>query len=77
MWFFRASAGSYKRLNVSITRQRKSLKFFIADSKNIWLQQCSKIITNPSGEDDGRIKSAKLLQSVIEKGSYELNKYKQ
>ena len=73
MWFFRASAGSYKRLNVSITRQRKSLKFFIADSKNIWLQQCSKIITNPSGEDDGRIKSAKLLQSVIEKGSYELN----
>ena len=73
MWFFRASAGSYKRLNVSITRQRKSLKFFIADSKNLWLQQCSKIITNTSGEDDGRIKSAKLLQAVIEKGSYELN----
>ena len=37
MWFFRANAGAYKRLNVSITRQRQSIELLMADSKSSWI----------------------------------------
>ncbi|MDR3306353.1 MAG: DUF2075 domain-containing protein [Endomicrobium sp.] len=72
MWFFKKSAGAYKRLNVSITRQRKSLKIFMANPKSDWLLTCSTIISD-SYEDKDRIKSAQLLQSVIEKSNYDVN----
>jgi hypothetical protein len=72
MWFFKKSAGAYKRLNVSITRQRKSLKIFMANPKCDWLSTCDRIISD-TYEDKDRIKSARLLQSVIEKVKYNVN----
>jgi hypothetical protein len=67
MWFFNSNKGSYKRLNVAITRQRKSLKIFMADSKDKWLGVCKRIISN-SDVDPNKLKSAKLMESLIENG---------
>ncbi|MCA6070014.1 MAG: hypothetical protein LE180_02710 [Endomicrobium sp.] len=72
MWFFKVSAGAYRRLNVSITRQRKSLKIFMANPKSDWLSTCNKIIAD-AYEDKDRIRSAKLLSTIIEKSKYEIN----
>jgi superfamily I DNA and/or RNA helicase len=67
MWFFNSNVGAYKRLNVAITRQRKSLKIFMADSKDKWLKVCKRIISN-SDVDPDKLKSAKLMESLIENG---------
>lgn len=72
MWFFKKSAGAYKRLNVSVTRQKKSLKIFMANPKEDWLSTCEEI-TSSHDEDEDRIKSAELLKNIIEKNKYEVN----
>lgn len=42
MWFFKEQAGAYKRLNVSITRQRKGLKLLLADPRSHWIAACDQ-----------------------------------
>lgn len=64
MWFFNETAGAYKRLNVSITRQRKGLCLLMADQRNSWLQVCDRYIDNPQTEPN-KLKSAKLLRSLL------------
>ncbi len=64
MWFFREAAGAYKRLNVAITRQRRSLSLLLADPKEKWLQVCEAKIDNNETPPNTR-KSAELLRSLL------------
>lgn len=64
MWFFRESAGAYKRLNVAITRQRRGLSLLLADPKEKWLQVCEAKIENNETPPNTR-KSAELLRALL------------
>ncbi|HSH18775.1 MAG TPA: AAA domain-containing protein [Candidatus Saccharimonadales bacterium] len=64
MWFFNETAGAYKRLNVSITRQRKGLSLLMADQRSNWLQVCDRYIDSPQTEPN-KLRSAKLLRSLL------------
>lgn len=64
MWFFRESVGAYKRLNVSITRQRSGLKLLLADSRSHWLRVCDEKI-NHSNTGPNVHKSAELMKSLL------------
>ena len=65
MWFFKESAGAYKRLNVSITRQREGLKLLLADQRSRWLQTCQDKIDNSSTGPNTR-KSAELMKALLQ-----------
>jgi len=72
MWFFKSNTGAYKRLNVAITRAKKLLKIFMADPKENWLRTCERIKSNPHA-DPKQLKSAELIESLIENGTKQIN----
>lgn len=65
MWFFNEKGGAYKRLNVAITRQRKSLDILMANTKGRWLQVCDALLNNLDTPPN-KMRSAKLLQSLLQ-----------
>lgn len=65
MWFFKETAGAYKRLNVSITRQREGLKLLLADQKSRWIQTCEDKISSGLTGPNAR-KSAELMKSLLQ-----------
>ncbi len=65
MWFFNEKGGAYKRLNVAITRQKKSLDILMANTKGKWLQVCDGLLNNLDTKPN-KLKSAKLLQSLLQ-----------
>lgn len=64
MWFFRETAGAYKRLNVAITRQVRGLSLLMADPKEKWLEACETKLANPEMSPNTR-KSAELLRTLL------------
>lgn len=64
MWFFKESAGAYKRLNVSITRQREGLKLLLADPRSHWIKACDTKINQGNTGPNTR-KSAELMKSLL------------
>lgn len=64
MWFFKESAGAYKRLNVSITRQRSGLQLLLADSRSHWVRACDEKISRESTGPNAR-KSAELMKALL------------
>ena len=64
MWFFRANAGAYKRLNVSITRQREELEILMAEPRSRWMDACEKLININAAPDV--VLSANLLKLLFE-----------
>lgn len=71
MWFFNEKAGAYKRLNVAITRQRKSLDILMADPRGKWLTVCQNF-TQP-GTSPNRLKSAELMLSLLTSAGQEVD----
>lgn len=71
MWFFNEKAGAYKRLNVAITRQRKSLDILMADPRGKWLNVCQNY-TQP-GTSPNRLKSAELMLSLLTNAGQEVD----
>ena len=65
MWFFKETAGAYKRLNVSITRQREGLKLLLADQKSRWIQTCEDKISSGLTGPNAR-KSAELMKALLQ-----------
>lgn len=65
MWFFKETAGAYKRLNVSITRQREGIKLLLADPRSRWLQVCQDKLNN-SSSGPNTLKSAELMKSLLQ-----------
>lgn len=65
MWFFKEAAGAYKRLNVSITRQREGLKLLLADKKSRWVQTCEDKISSSLTGPNAR-KSAELMKALLQ-----------
>lgn len=65
MWFFKEAAGAYKRLNVSITRQREGLKLLLADPKSRWIQTCEDKIGSGLTGPNAR-KSAELMKALLQ-----------
>lgn len=65
MWFFKEGAGAYKRLNVSITRQREGLKLLLANPESAWIMACDNKINNPNTGPNARL-SAELMKSLLE-----------
>ena len=64
MWFFKEAAGAYKRLNVSITRQREGLTLLLADPRSHWLKACDdKLRRNDIGQNT--YKSAELMKALL------------
>lgn len=64
MWFFNEKAGAYKRLNVSITRQTKTLDLIMGDSKNKWINTCQGFIQSQNTPPNTLL-SATLLNSLL------------
>lgn len=64
MWFFKANAGAYKRLNVAITRQIESLDVIMGDDKEKWIRCCQELISNSSTAPDVLI-SAQLMEGLL------------
>ena len=64
MWFFKEAAGAYKRLNVSITRQREGLKLLLADPRSHWIKACDEKL-NRSDVGQNTYKSAQLMKSLL------------
>lgn len=71
MWFFNEKAGAYKRLNVAVTRQRKTLDIIMGDSRGKWLSECQRILNDPVGPNQE--KSAKLFLTLLSKAGQEIN----
>ena len=71
MWFFNEKAGAYKRLNVAVTRQRKTLDLIMGDSRGKWLSECQRILNEPIGPNQE--KSAKLFMTLLSKAGQEIN----
>ena len=65
MWFFKETAGAYKRLNVAITRQQEGLKLLLADQKSRWIQTCEDKISSGLTKPNAR-KSAELMKSLLQ-----------
>jgi|GEM_PF-1265684 len=72
MFFFRAGAGAYKRLNVSITRQIESLDIIMGDPRAKWINVCRTLIDNPSTEADV-ILSAELMEGLLENAGRQID----
>jgi hypothetical protein len=64
MWFFQETVGAYKRLNVSITRQREGIKLLLADQKSSWIKTCDdKLARGDVGPNVQ--KSAQLMKALL------------
>lgn len=63
MWFFSEKAGAYKRLNVSITRQKKTLDVIMTDDRGKWISACESY-DNPA-INATTVKSAQLLRNLL------------
>lgn len=72
MWFFKESAGAYKRLNVSITRQRNGLQLLLADSRSHWVRACDEKINRESTGPNAR-KSAELMKALLTNAGEQAN----
>jgi hypothetical protein len=64
MWFFQEAVGAYKRLNVSITRQREGLKLLLADQKSLWIKTCEDKLSR-SDLGPNVQKSAELMKALL------------
>lgn len=64
MWFFKEQAGAYKRLNVSITRQREGLRLLLADPRSSWIAACDQKINSDSTGPNALL-SAELMRSLL------------
>lgn len=64
MWFFKEQAGAYKRLNVSITRQREGLKLLLADPRSHWIAACDQKL-NSGATGPNATQSANLMKSLL------------
>lgn len=64
MWFFKESAGAYKRLNVAITRQREGLTLLLADQRSQWVRACDDKIGQSDTGPNTR-KSAELMRTLL------------
>lgn len=64
MWFFKEQAGAYKRLNVSITRQREGLQLLLADPRAHWVAACDQKI-NSGASGPNTLLSAQLMKSLM------------
>ena len=64
MWFFNEKAGAYKRLNVSITRQTKTLDIIMGNSKTEWIGVCQSLI-QAQNTPPNTLLSANLLNSLL------------
>ena len=64
MWFFNEKAGAYKRLNVSITRQTKTLDVIMGDTKNKWINACQGYMQSDNTPPNTLL-SANLLNSLL------------
>jgi hypothetical protein len=64
MWFFKETAGAYKRLNVAITRQRKGLKLLLANQKSLWIKTCDEKISRKDTGPNAKL-SAELMKSLL------------
>jgi len=64
MWFFQEAVGAYKRLNVSITRQRDGLKLLLADQKMAWIKTCDEKLARTDIGPNVQ-KSAQLMKSLL------------
>ena len=64
MWFFQEAVGAYKRLNVSITRQREGLKLLLADQKSSWIKTCDEKLSR-SDLGPNVQKSAQLMKALL------------
>ncbi|MBQ6450215.1 hypothetical protein IJJ08_04960 [bacterium] len=62
-WFFKEQAGAYKRLNVAVTRQRRSLTILMANSRGQWLEASEKY--NFPGATPNAAKSGELMMSLL------------
>lgn len=57
-WFFKEQAGAYKRLNVAITRQRRSLTILMANPQSAWLTAAGKyhdLLSSPNAAKSGEL----------------------
>lgn len=72
MWFFKAAAGAYKRLNVSITRQRKTLDIIMGDPKSKWINVCQGFLNDNNCNPNQR-KSAELLNTLLINAGQEID----
>lgn len=64
MWFFQEKVGAYKRLNVSITRQREGIKLLLADQKSSWIKVCDEKLVRPDVGPNVQ-KSAQLMKALL------------
>ena len=64
MWFFKDTAGAYRRLNVAITRQVETLDLIMGDSRGKWLNVCQQLAQSPSVGPNTK-KSAELLGALL------------
>lgn len=72
MWFFKAAAGAYKRLNVSITRQRQTLDIIMGDPKSKWINVCQGFLNDNNCSPNQR-KSAELLNTLLVNAGQEID----
>lgn len=72
MWFFKAAAGAYKRLNVSITRQRQTLDIIMGDPKSKWINVCQGFLNDNNCNPNQR-KSAELLNTLLVNAGQEID----
>lgn len=64
MWFFQEKVGAYKRLNVSITRQREGIKLLLADQKSSWIKVCDEKLARTDVGPNVQ-KSAQLMKALL------------
>ncbi len=64
MWFFKDTAGAYRRLNVAITRQVETLDLIMGDSKGKWMNVCQQLAQSPTVGPNTK-KSAELLGALL------------
>lgn len=64
MWFFQEKVGAYKRLNVSITRQREGIKLLLADQKSSWIKVCDEKLAR-SDVGPNVQNSAQLMKALL------------
>lgn len=72
MFFFKAQAGAYKRLNVSITRQKESLDIIMGDSRAKWINVCRSYMDDPDTAGDVAL-SAQLMAGLLENAGRQID----
>lgn len=72
MWFFKETAGAYRRLNVSITRAVKTMDIIMGDSRNKWIQVCQSFIDSDTCGPSQK-KSAEMLNTLLTNAGQEID----